>query len=82
MVTNRLVPLFAKQSLSERVTRCLSEMIVLSASNQVHWNVRLFFQGGDFEAPHNLNVPLTHRDRLYCLCFCHSRVVRCDFTEG
>lgn len=57
-------------------------MIVLSASNQVHWNVRLFFQGGDFEAPHNLNVPLTHRDRLYCLCFCHSRVVRCDFTEG
>jgi hypothetical protein len=41
----------------------------------------LFFQARDFEATHNLHVPLNQSGR-FLYCFSHSRVVRCDFTEG
>lgn len=68
VVTNRLVPLLAERKLSEQVTRCLSQVVVLRPSDQVQWNVLLLlFHDGDFEATDNLNVPLAQSGRLLCL---------------
>jgi len=67
VVTHQWVPLLGAKAHSEQVTRSLGEVVVLHTSDQVQGDVLLFFHDGHFEAPHNLNVPLTQSGRLLCL---------------
>ncbi len=59
----------------------MSKMALLRSSDQVHWDVLLYFNGRYLEAPYDLEVSFARFGRLCCLFLSHSRVVHCDFVE-
>ncbi|MDB5993795.1 MAG: hypothetical protein JWP42_931 [Pseudomonas sp.] len=67
---------------SERVTGNLPDWVVLHARNLVQWHVRWLINRRNFKTTHHQWQALTHFDRLSGQCFCHFRVVRCDFAES
>lgn len=67
---------------SDPVTDGLRGLAVLHSGNEMQRDALLLIHADDFNTGYSMKVSLIQPGRLFFLCLCHSRVVRCDFIES